>query len=391
MTGSATRRAATEFPDTPLGLYVHFPWCVKKCPYCDFNSHPLNNELPETAYTDALIADWHAQQQSRGVRNVSSVFFGGGTPSLFHPESFNRLLDVIRPTLTEDAEITMEANPGTLEYGNLADYRYAGINRLSMGVQSFDDSALGALGRIHSSKEAMVAIEAAQLAGFDNMNIDLMHGLPGQTKELALNDLQTAINAGVSHISWYQLTIEPRTEFFQRPPELPNEDVLGDIETLGLRLLADAGFARYEISAYARDDQQSRHNRNYWEFGDYLGIGAGAHGKLSTRTGTKELAIIRTAQPRQPRLYLQQAATQKWQLATSAVSNAERPSEFMMNALRLLDGVDESVFSQRTGLGGEHLEQSLAKWRRMGCLQNNRIALTAMGINALDTVVADFL
>lgn len=374
-----------------MGLYVHFPWCVKKCPYCDFNSHPLTNELPEESYTDALIADWQAQQTGRGQRKISSVFFGGGTPSLFHPESFQRLLDVVRPTLTDDAEITMEANPGTLEYGNLADYRGAGINRLSMGVQSFDDTALAALGRIHSSREAMVAIEAAQLAGFDNMNLDLMHGLPQQTTAIALNDLASAISAGVSHISWYQLTIEPRTEFAKRPPQLPDEDVLGDIETRGLELLAEHGFSRYEISAYARDKQQARHNRNYWEFGDYLGIGAGAHGKLTTRASESTLNIVRTAQPKQPRLYLQQAEAQNWQLQTHAVTTQELPSEFMMNALRLIDGVPESVFVERTGLESEHVDKVLTKWRRMGCMQDDRIALTPMGINALDTIVADFL
>lgn len=374
-----------------MGLYVHFPWCVRKCPYCDFNSHPLNNDLPETEYVDALLADWNAQQHRRGERPINTVFFGGGTPSLFHPESFERLLDAIRPTLTADAEITMEANPGTLEYGNLTDYRAAGINRLSMGVQSFDDEALLALGRIHSSREAMTAIEAAQLAGFENMNLDLMHGLPGQTTKIAINDLTTAIKAGVSHISWYQLTIEPRTEFAKRPPALPDEDTLGDIETEGLRLLAHAGFERYEISAYSQPNKQARHNRNYWEFGDYLGLGAGAHGKTSERTVDNQLEIARTAQPRQPRLYLQQAASDSWQLAASSVAHAERPSEFMMNALRLLHGVSESSFAERTGINLKDIAPTLNKWRQMGSMHNDRLALTPLGINALDTIVADFL
>ena len=379
------------FAASSMGLYVHFPWCVRKCPYCDFNSHPLNNDLPEEQYVAALLADWHAQQSLRGTRKISSVFFGGGTPSLFHPESFQQLLDVIRPTLTHDAEITMEANPGTLEYGNLAEYRAAGINRLSMGVQSFNDKALVELGRIHSSREAMVAIEAAQLAGFDNMNLDLMHGLPEQTAEIALNDLSTAINTGVSHISWYQLTIEPRTEFAKRPPNLPDEDTLGAIESQGLGLLASAGFERYEISAYARDNKQAQHNRNYWEFGDYLGIGAGAHGKISQASNGDPLAIMRTAQPRQPRLYLQQAEALDWQLEKTTVESSERPSEFMMNALRLLDGISESEFVERTGIALSDIDSVLTKWRRMGCMHDNRIALTPMGVNALDTIVADFL
>ncbi len=374
-----------------MGLYVHFPWCVKKCPYCDFNSHPLGDDLPEADYTDALIADWHAQQRNRAERQISSVFFGGGTPSLFHPESFARLLDVIRPALTNDAEVTMEANPGTLEYGNLADYRAAGINRLSMGVQSFNDGALSALGRIHSGQEAMVAIKAAQQAGFNNLNIDLMHGLPEQTSDIALHDLHTAISSGVSHISWYQLTIEPRTEFAKRPPPLPDENILGDIESKGLELLAKSGFYRYEVSAYARNEKYSRHNRNYWEFGDYLGIGAGAHGKLSTRSQDNRLTIVRTAQPRQPRLYLQQAEAGSWQLQTRVVTDAELPSEFMMNALRLFGGVDQAAFSVRTGLESEQIAQILEKWRRMGCMQDDRIALTPLGINALDTIVADFI
>jgi len=379
-----------------MGLYVHFPWCVKKCPYCDFNSHPLSNELPEADYIDALIADWQAQQPNRCDRKISSVFLGGGTPSLFHPQSFARLLDVIRPALTSDAEVTMEANPGTLEYGNLTDYRTAGINRLSMGVQSFNDEALAALGRIHSGREAMVAINAARTAGFANMNIDLMHGLPEQTSASALQDLHTAINAGVSHISWYQLTIEPRTEFAKRTPQLPDENTLGDIENQGLELLASSGFARYEVSAYARDastpeDRRARHNCNYWEFGDYLGIGAGAHGKLSTRTNNNQLSVVRTAQPRQPRLYLQHAQAHRWQLQTRTVSDAELPGEFMMNALRLLGGVNEAVFAQRTGIDHNQIEKLLKKWRNMGCMQTDRIALTPLGINALDTIVADFI
>lgn len=385
--------------DAPLALYVHFPWCISKCPYCDFNSHPLSEELPEKEYTDALIADWQAQIPNIGGRKISSVFFGGGTPSLFQPKSFERLIDQLSDRLITGAELTMEANPGTLEYGNLADYHHAGINRLSMGVQSFDDTALKKLGRIHSAAEAATAIEAAQAAGFDNLNIDLMHGLPEQGVNGAINDLQRAIGLGAAHISWYQLTIEPRTEFAKRTPVLPGEETLGHIENEGLQTLAGAGFVRYEISAYARTqkngvERRSKHNRNYWEFGDYLGIGAGAHGKLSSKnTGTQKnhLTVIRTAQPRQPRLYLQQAKAQAWQIQSAQVADEELPSEFMMNALRLLEGVPEERFVQATGIPLMEIETPLSKWRRMGIIDPVRLALTPMGLNALDTVVADFL
>jgi len=376
-------------PNT-AGLYVHFPWCVKKCPYCDFNSHPLNAELPEAEYLKALLADWDIQQEHLRNRKIASVFFGGGTPSLFRPDSFARLIEAFASSLTTRAELTMEANPGTLEYGNLADYRAAGINRLSMGVQSFNDTHLSALGRIHSAREARLAIEAAQRSGFENLNIDLMHGLPAQTTKDALGDLSIAIGENVQHISWYQLTIEPRTEFAQRTPTLPDEDTLGDIETTGLQKLHDAGFERYEVSAYAKTGKQSQHNRNYWEFGDYLGLGAGAHGKLSVAKGSK-LHIQRTAQPKQPRLYLQQAISNEWQTSTNTVANEELPSEFMMNALRLLAGVPEELFTQRTGLPLDSIEAQLSKWRRMGVMREGRLALTPMGMNALDTVVADFL
>lgn len=381
--------------ETSLGLYVHFPWCVRKCPYCDFNSHPLNQELPEEEYVGALISDWQAQRshpsnKTKLNRKISSVFFGGGTPSLFSPTSFARLIEEFADELTEDAELTMEANPGTLEYGNLAQYRAAGINRLSMGVQSFDDSALQTLGRIHSATEARAAIEAAKLGGFKNINVDLMHGLPNQTAKAALDDLQSAIALNVQHISWYQLTIEPRTEFAKRPPQLPEEEILGEIESEGLELLANAGFDRYEISAYAKHGKQSKHNRNYWEFGDYLGLGAGAHGKL-TQLDAGSLGVTRTAHPRQPRLYLQQASNNNWQLESQIVAPDQLPAEFMMNALRLVGGVEEKLYEQTTGQPLKKIEKQLTRWRGMGVIDSERLALTPMGLNVLDTVVADFL
>ncbi len=332
-----------------------------------------------------LLRDWSAQRAGLAGRKLVSLFFGGGTPSLFQPESFAQLLEVFAPDLAATAEITMEANPGSLEYGRLEDYRSAGINRLSIGVQSFDDAALARLGRIHSGREARVAIEAAHAAGFDNINIDLMHGLPRQGATAALADLHEAVGAEVEHISYYQLTIEPRTEFARRPPTLPLEDELAQIERQGFEALAKAGFERYEVSAYAKPDRASLHNYNYWEFGDYIGLGAGAHGKLSTRADDG-LAIERLDNPRQPRLYLQHPGTRRRRLAP-----AERPVEFMMNALRLINGVPEALFEARTDIPIAQISTTLNKLRQLGYLREDRLALTPIGLNSLDTLVADFL
>ena len=369
----------------PISLYVHFPWCVRKCPYCDFNSHPVDGEVPETAYIDRLCEDWDRLQEDLDGRQLNSVFLGGGTPSLLSAAAMARLLHRLETSLSPGAEITMEANPGTLEYDDLGAYRSAGINRLSLGVQSFDDAALGRLGRIHSAIEAHQAIAGARQGGFDNINLDLMHGLPGQTLSSATQDVRTALDASVEHVSYYQLTIEPRTAFSQHPPELPEEAALEDIEQAGCAMLAEAGFERYEVSAWARPGNQARHNRNYWEFGDYLGIGAGAHGKISRRAGA-ELSIDRTQQPPQPRRYLRGDA-----IVRHAVAAADRPGEFMMNALRLQGGVAESLFTARTGLPLSAMEKPLTRWRQAGCLHPERLALTPLGQPALDRIVADFL
>ena len=373
----------------PVSLYVHFPWCVRKCPYCDFNSHPVTNPIPEAEYLQCLLQDWEQQRPLLGDRKLISVFFGGGTPSLFQPAGFHQLIEAFRPSFAAEIELTMEANPGSLESGELAEYRQAGVNRLSLGVQSFNDRALANLGRIHSADDAHRAIAAARAGGFDNLNIDLMHGLPGQETQEAQADIRAAIRLGVDHISYYQLTIEPRTEFAQRPPVLPDDDKLAVIEDTGLALLADAGFERYEISAYARTNHRCIHNQNYWSFGDYLGIGAGAHGKISRGCGSQR-SITRTTHPRQPRLYMnpQNIAAGP---ATQLVAPTEQAAEFMMNALRLIDGVPSSLFEQRTGVSMASINDPLKKWRDLGLMQPDHLGLTAKGLLALDTITADFL
>lgn len=373
----------------PISLYVHFPWCVRKCPYCDFNSHPVTEPIPEQAYVQCLLEDWSQQRAQLAGRKLTSVFFGGGTPSLFQPASFHQLIEAFRPDFANTVELTLEANPGTLESGNLTDYHHAGINRLSLGVQSFNDRALASLGRIHSALDAVVAIEAARKGGFENLNIDLMHGLPGQDPTEAQADIQQALQLEVDHLSYYQLTIEPRTEFAQRPPELPSDDKLAVIEDSGLSMLAAAGFERYEISAYARPGYRSIHNQNYWSFGDYLGVGAGAHGKISQFANQRRL-IERLAQPRQPRLYMKPENAITGPTKT-IVPGPEQPAEFMMNALRLIDGVPHSLFEERTDLALASIDAPLNRWRNLGLMQQDRIGLTTAGLRALDTIAADFL
>ena len=361
------------------GLYVHLPWCVRKCPYCDFNSHPLKASLPESDYTRALLEDF-AGERPRAAWPVRSVYFGGGTPSLFSPRAFGRLLDAF--ALPDDVEVTMEANPGTVETaGAVADYARAGVNRVSLGVQSFDDGHLRRLGRIHDGGEAWRAAGAVRAAGFAEFNIDLMFGLPGQTVAGALADLEGAVTLAPDHVSWYQLTIEPRTEFARRPPELPGTDALADIAEAGQAFLADHGYERYEVSAYARPGSRCRHNLNYWTFGDYLGIGAGAHGKLTGARG-----VVRTAKARQPRLYLKDPSP-----IDTPVDSDALPVEFMMNALRLVDGVTPSRFEERTGLPGTVIGDVVDDLREEGLMAPHRLALTELGYRHLDTVVARFL
>ena len=363
----------------PLGLYVHFPWCVRKCPYCDFNSHPLDGGLRDEAYLAVLLDDLDREREHLGDRAVQTVYFGGGTPSLFPPAAFDALVRHV----PDAVEITLEANPGTVEHGDFAGYRRAGVTRVSLGAQSFDAAQLKGLGRIHSAAETRRAAAAVRSAGFDSFNIDLMYGLPRQTVDQALADLEQAIRLEPPHISWYQLTIEPKTEFAQRPPiGLPDDDRAVEIEEAGIDLLARHGYHRYEVSAFARDGHQCGHNLNYWRFGDYIGIGAGAHGKLTRPDG----AIIRTSKAHQPRLYMRGATAR-----ANPVRPEDLPGEFMMNALRLTDGVELSSFEARTGLPATTIADPVTQLNDWGLMRADRLALTAHGYRHLDAVVARFL
>lgn len=385
-------------PLPPLALYVHVPWCVRKCPYCDFNSHGVGRDasLPETDYLKALLADLDADLPLARDRELVSLFIGGGTPSLMSAEFYRELLTGIaaRLPMAHDIEITLEANPGTLERGRFAGYREAGINRLSLGVQSFQDAQLDALGRIHSGRDAEDAVAEARAAGFDNLNLDLMHGLPGQTPALALEDLERALSLAPEHLSWYQLTLEPNTEFHSRPPKLPEEEMLWDIQDLGHERLEAGGLARYEISAYARPDRRSRHNLNYWRFGDYLGIGAGAHGKLSAADGDAGLIIERRWKVRQPETYLRrQHDPQGFLAGRSRIEESELALEFAMNALRLVEGVSLFRWRAATGRSSAMLEARLSSAREKGLLvkEVDRLQATPQGLlflNDLLTLIA---
>ena len=334
----------------PLSLYVHIPWCVQKCPYCDFNSHALKTELPELDYIDALIDDLEtdlmAYQLVNGQRPLHSIFIGGGTPSLISPTEIGRLLAAIetRIPFSDTIEITMEANPGTVEAGRFEGYRQAGVNRISIGIQSFQDDKLQRLGRIHGSQEAIKAIELAKSAGLNSFNTDLMHGLPDQSIADAISDLKQAIALDPPHLSWYQLTIEPNTLYYSKPPTLPDDDDLWDIFEQGHALLTEAGYQQYEISGYSKPGKQCQHNLNYWRFGDYLGIGCGAHGKISFADGR----IVRTVKVKHPRGYLQ--ADKPYLSEQISVVDSERPFEFFMNRFRLLEACPKQDFIDRTGL-----------------------------------------
>ncbi|MCD9472847.1 radical SAM family heme chaperone HemW [Photobacterium phosphoreum] len=334
----------------PLSLYVHIPWCVQKCPYCDFNSHALKTELPELDYIDALIDDLEtdlmAYQLINGQRPLHSIFIGGGTPSLISPTEIGRLLAAIetRIPFSDNIEITMEANPGTVEAGRFEGYRHAGVNRISIGIQSFQDDKLQRLGRIHGSQEAIKAIELAKSAGLNSFNTDLMHGLPDQSIADAISDLKQAIALDPPHLSWYQLTIEPNTLYYSKPPTLPDDDDLWDIFEQGHALLTAAGYQQYEISGYSKVGKQCQHNLNYWRFGDYLGIGCGAHGKISFDDGR----IIRTVKVKHPRGYLH--ADKPYLSEQISVADSERPFEFFMNRFRLLEACPKQDFIDRTGL-----------------------------------------
>ena len=333
----------------PLSLYVHLPWCVRKCPYCDFNSHALKGDLPEADYAAALLRDLEQDLPRVQGRNLQSVFFGGGTPSLFRPETIAHILEETRQRLPfiDDAEITLEANPGSVERGRFAEYKAAGVTRLSIGVQSFNAHHLQVLGRIHSADEAARAAEEAHAAGLDNFNLDLMYGLPKQTLDESLADVTRAITLAPTHLSHYQLALEPNTLFHAHPPILPDDDVIWQMQQACQALLCNHGFQQYEISAYARAGQRCNHNLNYWRFGDYLGIGAGAHSKLSD---LRQSRITRLWKVKQPAAYMRAAGTPGGIGAITEVAAADRVFEFMLNRLRLYEGFSASDFESVTGL-----------------------------------------
>jgi oxygen-independent coproporphyrinogen-3 oxidase len=373
----------------PLSLYVHIPWCVKKCPYCDFNSHESADKIPENDYLQALFCDLKNDLHWVQNRKIHSIFFGGGTPSLFSANGIEKIIQQAEALIgfEDDIEITLEANPGTAEQQKFADFNAAGVNRLSIGVQSFNNDHLRMLGRIHDGDNALKAIEMAKNSGFERFNIDLMHGLPNQTRAQAISDLETAINTGASHISWYQLTIEPNTAFYSKPPILPIEDQLADIQDLGQQTLSKAGFEQYEISAFARNHQQCKHNINYWQFGDYLGIGAGAHGKI---TLPDQNNIIRTAKTRQPKHYL--SHTNSALSSNKPIAKDQLALEFMMNGLRLATGVSKHLLTCRTGLLSEDIQPITEKLKQEGFLKPHSSAYctTDLGARFLDTILQRF-
>jgi putative oxygen-independent coproporphyrinogen III oxidase len=372
----------------PLTLYIHLPWCVRKCPYCDFNSHEVRGAVPEQGYVGALIADLEQDLPLVWGRTVEAIFIGGGTPSLFTPESIDRLLGAVRARmpLKPGAEITLEANPGTVDQARFRGFREAGINRLSLGIQSFQPEALKAIGRIHDDRQAHAAARAAQAAGFDNINLDLMFGLPGQDIEAALADLRSAIALQPAHLSWYELTLEPNTWFHRHPPARADEQTLWDMQLAGAALLHAAGYERYEVSAHARPGRQCHHNRNYWRFGDYLGIGAGAHAKL---TDAGRQTVTRYAKTRHPRAYLETAPRHGRLDSATPLTAPDVLIEFAMNALRLDAGFTVDGFRETTGLPFSTAARPLGESIERGLIEREGdvIRCTALGRRYLDELL----
>lgn len=376
----------------PLSLYIHLPWCVRKCPYCDFNSHRAGDSPPRQRYIEALLNDLGRESIRAGGRPIETLFLGGGTPSLFTPAEIHDLLDGVRALfgLVDAVEVTMEANPGTVECGSPAGYRDAGVTRLSIGAQSFDDDLLTQLGRIHSSADIVRAAEDAKNGGFANFNIDLMHGLPTQNIEGALEDLSAAIRLEPAHISWYQLTLEPNTIFYARPPaNMPSDDLAWEIQDRGQALLARHGYEQYEISAYARDDQRCRHNLNYWRFGDYLAVGAGAHGKLTTAEG-----VFRYQKTANPQQYMMLQEANGAEPPLTALTDDDLVFEFMLNGLRLYEGFAEDLFTSRTGLSAADLMSATTKARDKGLIERCVDGLwrpTDLGRQFLNDLQSEFI
>ncbi len=375
----------------PLSLYIHIPWCVKKCPYCDFNSHEARQEVPEERYIKALLADIESELPHIWGRPIESVFIGGGTPSLFSAKSIDKLLCGLRERLPIHPmmEITMEANPGTFEQERFSAYKEAGINRLSIGVQSFNDNHLNVLGRIHGANEAIKATEIANNAGFGNVNIDLMFGLPNQTIKEALDDLQQAIDCAPSHLSWYQLTIEENTLFHHAPPVLPKDDLLWDMQQQGQKLLAQLGYEQYEVSAYAQKNRRCQHNINYWQFGDYLGVGAGAHGKLSMPDGS----ITRHTKYRHPEKYMQMALENTPRSSEKLLTEQDLCFEYMLNIVRIKQSFTRTDFETRTRIPFTNIEERINKAINNGLMQvvEGEYSTTKKGWAFLNDIMALFL
>lgn len=377
----------------PLSLYVHLPWCVRKCPYCDFNSHAAGKDAPREAYVAAILADIDIEAARAGGREVQSIYLGGGTPSLFTATEIGTILDAAAGSMhvAADCEITMEANPGTVECGSFRGYRAAGVNRVSLGAQSFDGEMLKALGRIHGPGEINAAFEDAAAAGFDSINIDLMFALPRQTLEMALADLAELCRLAPPHVSWYQLTIEPNTEFHARPPRnLPDDDLAWEMQAAGHRVLVEAGYGQYEVSAFARDGHRCRHNLNYWTFGDYLAVGAGAHGKF---TGDDSV-IRRYRKAAHPRSYMEQMLDGPREPALEALGGRDAGFEFLLNALRLPEGFSEQAFTSRTGQSASTIEAPLGKAREDGLVEQwgeHGWRPTPLGFRFLNDLQARFL
>lgn len=377
----------------PLSLYVHLPWCVRKCPYCDFNSHTAGDKPPRDCYVAAVLADIAVEGERAAGRSIGSIFLGGGTPSLFAPQEIRQILDAAQHDLsvTADCEITMEANPGTVERGDLAGFRRAGVNRISLGGQSFNEDMLKALGRIHNPADTIAAYDDASDAGFDSINIDLMFALPGQTLQMAIEDVEQVCALQPPHISYYQLTLEPNTVFYKRPPQnLPNDELSWEIQEHGLRLLGQAGYRQYEISAFAREGHRCRHNLNYWTFGDYLAVGAGAHGKITGADGV----VRRYRKPAHPLIYISQMLEGNCRPPMQALRDEDLSFEYLLNALRLLDGFSAAAFRKRTGLELDAIEAPLATAKADGLMHESANGVwqaTAHGLRFLNDLQARFL
>ncbi len=373
--------------DIPLSLYVHIPWCEKKCPYCDFNSHILLKSIPEKDYVVSLFKDIDEDKNLTSGRKIKTIFFGGGTPSLFSASSIEKIIEYVDKSfgIDSNAEITLESNPSSSEKEKFKNFLKAGVNRISIGVQSFNDSHLEKLGRLHKGEDAISAVKAAKSAGFKNINIDLMHGLPQQSVNEAKNDLTIGINLGINHISWYQLTIEPNTEFYSRPPALPCTDELAEIYDSGMTLLANQDFKQYEVSAFTNNGKMSLHNLNYWSFGDYIGIGAGAHGKITLPNNQ----IIRTKKIKMPEKYMTKP---QFRNPSKPIFISELATEFMMNALRLKNGVPIDYFEKRTGCTYEEIEQKLLDLQSQGliALDKKRLQTSEFGYRFLNSILEKF-